>query len=329
MADNNMNPEIRNIGVLTSGGDAPGMNAAIRAVVRAGLDYGYGMYGVRRGYHGLWRGDILQLGSKDVSSILQRGGTFLMTARSDTFRTEEGLGKAKSMCNVFGLGALVIIGGDGTMDGAKTLQDVGVPVICIPATIDNDLGCTDYTIGFDTALNTAMGAIDKIKDTSQSHERCTVVEVMGRNAGYLALSAGIATGAEVILVPEYEYDFNKDVVRRILYCRNHGKNHYIVVLAEGSGSADSLAKKIQEETGVESRSTILGHMQRGGSPTVIDRYIASVMGAKAIDNINKNNLNRVMVVKNGEITDMDLDEAINSEKTMDKEVVNIAKEIAI
>ena len=323
------NPNIRNIGVLTSGGDAPGMNAAVRAVVRSGIDFGYGMFGIRRGYHGLWRGDIVNLKAKDVSGILQRGGTTLMTARSETFKTPEGLQKAKNMVDVFNLGALVVIGGDGTFRGAQTLQKVGVPIVCIPATIDNDIGCTEYTIGFDTSVNTAMQAIDKIKDTASSHERCSVVEVMGRNAGYIALEVGISCGAEVILTPEVEWDFNQDVVRRLLFCRNVGKNHYVVIVAEGAGSAEELATRIQEETGIESRATILGHMQRGGSPTVRDRYMSSLMGAKAIDCINKGNLNRIVAVKGGIITDIDVDEGLNTTKTIEKDVYEIAKFIAI
>ncbi|AVM42060.1 6-phosphofructokinase [Fastidiosipila sanguinis] len=330
MADKSkMNPNIKNIGVLTSGGDAPGMNAIVRAVVRAGLSFGYGMYGVRRGFHGLWRGDIERLETKDVSGILQRGGTFLMTARSDSFRTLEGQKKAKNMMDVFGIDALVVIGGDGTFQGAQALTRLGVPVICIPGTIDNDIDCTEYTVGFDTALNTAMEAIDKIKDTASSHERCSVVEVMGRNAGYLALEAGISTGAEVILIPEVEWDFNQDVVRRLLYCRNAGKNHYVVLVAEGAGNAEEIAQKIQDETGIESRATVLGHMQRGGSPTVRDRYTASLMGATAIDCINEDNMNRIIGVKGGQIVDIDIEEGLASKKVLNKKIYDIAGYIAI
>lgn len=323
------NPNIRNIGVLTSGGDAPGMNAAVRAVVRVGLDYGYGVYGVRRGYHGLWRGDIIQLQSKDVSGVLQRGGTFLMTARSDTFMTEEGLQKAKNMVDVFNLGALVVIGGDGTFRGAKSLADLGVPVIGIPCTIDNDIASTEYTIGFDTAFNTAMEAIDKIKDTTSSHERCSVVEVMGRDAGYLALAVGISTGAEVILIPEDDWDFNQDLMRRLLYARNHGKNHYVVIVAEGSGSADDIAKRIEAEIGIESRSTILGHMQRGGNPSARDRFIASVMGAKAVESINEGKFNQLITLQHGEITTIGLEEGLAMTKKIDEDIIEVAKLIAI
>ena len=223
--------QIKTIAVLTSGGDAPGMNAAIRAVTRAGLNKGYRVLGVRRGYHGLWRGDIIELDGRSVSEKLQRGGTFLMTARSATFNTEEGVKQAFDMCKVFNIDSLVVIGGDGSMRGARDLARLGLPVVCLPGTIDNDIPCSDYTIGYDTAMNTAMEAIDKLRDTASSHERCSVIEVMGRHAGYIALNVGVSTGAEVILIPEVEHDFNRDVVKRLLECRNSGKHHYIVVVA--------------------------------------------------------------------------------------------------
>lgn len=321
--------QIKNIGVLTSGGDAPGMNAAIRAVVRAGLYNGYKMYGIRRGYHGLWRGDIDDLTARDVSGTLQRGGTFLMTARSATFNTPEGVQKAKEMAQVFGLDAIVVIGGDGSFKGARDLKNVDLPVICIPGTIDNDIGCTEYTIGFDTAMNTAMEAIDKLKDTASSHERCSVIEVMGREAGYIALNVGISCGAEVILIPEHPFDFHQDVVRRLLECRNNGKNHYVVVVAEGAADANEIANQIQETTGIESRSTILGHMQRGGSPTIRDRHAASLMGAKAIECIVNGRLNRAVVQLNGRITDIDLEESFKIKKSIEKDEINNAKIIAI
>ncbi len=322
-------PLLRNIGVLTSGGDAPGMNAAVRAVVRAGLHYDYHMYGIRRGFHGLWRGDIVELETSDVSGILPRGGTFLMTARSQTFNTPEGVKKAVEMAHVFGLGAVVVIGGDGSFRGARDLKNQGLPVICIPGTIDNDIGCSDYTIGYDTAMNTAMEAIDKLKDTASSHERCSVIEVMGRRAGFIALNVGISTGAEVILIPEYPYDFDRDVVRRLLECRNAGKNHYVVVVAEGAGSATDIATKITEKTGIEARSTILGHMQRGGSPTLRDRLAASTMGSLAIDCLNDGRLNRVIVETGGRITDLDLDESLEMTKAIDLKRVENARIIAI
>lgn len=320
---------IRNIGVLTSGGDAPGMNAAVRAVVRAGLYYDYNMFGIRRGYHGLWRGDIKQLDARDVSGILQRGGTFLMTARSRTFNTPEGVLKAKEMASVFNLSTIVVIGGDGSFRGAKALKDVGMPVICIPGTIDNDISCTEYTIGFDTAMNTAMEAIDKLKDTASSHERCSVIEVMGRHAGYIALNVGISCGAEVILIPEVPFNFDQDVVRRLLECRNSGKNHYVVVVAEGAGDATEIAKEIQDKTGIESRSTILGHMQRGGSPSLRDRHAASIMGARAIDCIRENRLNRIICQRDGHITDIDLDEGLEMTKSINTDEINNARIIAV
>lgn len=307
---------IKTIAVLTSGGDAPGMNAAIRAVTRAGLNKGYRVLGVRRGYHGLWRGDIIELDGRSVSEKLQRGGTFLMTARSATFNTEEGVKQAYDMCKVFNIDSLVVIGGDGSMRGARDLSHLGLPVICLPGTIDNDIPCSDYTIGYDTAMNTAMEAIDKLRDTASSHERCSVIEVMGRHAGYIALNVGVSTGAEVILIPEVEHDFNRDVVKRLLECRNSGKHHYIVVVAEGAGSAIDIAERIEKMTGIESRPTILGHLQRGGSPTLRDRQMASQMGVHAVECIEKGDYNRIIVYKNGEIADVDIDEGLDMKKTI-------------
>ncbi len=307
---------IKRIGVLTSGGDAPGMNATIRAVVRAGINSGLEVFGVTRGFHGLWKGEMSQIGMRDVSETLQRGGTFLMTARSKTFQTDEGVMKGARMMEVYGLDALVVSGGDGSFKGARALARIGVPVIGIPGTIDNDIGCTDYTIGYDTAMNTAMEAIDKLRDTASSHERCSVIEVMGRRAGYIALNVGIATGAEVILIPEVGFDFNQDVIRTILDGRNKGKKHYIVIVAEGVGSAPEIAKKIEEQTGIESRPTILGHLQRGGSPTLRDRTTASLMGVRAIDCLLEGRYNRIIVEKNGEITDVDLEEGLATTKTI-------------
>ncbi|MBR6879584.1 MAG: 6-phosphofructokinase [Clostridiales bacterium] len=307
---------IKRIGVLTSGGDAPGMNATIRAVVRAGINSGLEVFGVTRGFHGLWKGEMSQIGMRDVSETLQRGGTFLMTARSKTFQTDEGVMKGARMMEVYGLDALVVSGGDGSFKGARALARIGVPVIGIPGTIDNDIGCTDYTIGYDTAMNTAMEAIDKLRDTASSHERCSVIEVMGRRAGYIALNVGIATGAEVILIPEVGFDFNQDVIRTILDGRNKGKKHYIVIVAEGVGSAPEIARKIEEQTGIESRPTILGHLQRGGSPTLRDRTTASLMGVRAIDCLLEGRYNRIIVEKNGKITDVDLEEGLATTKTI-------------
>ncbi len=322
-------PKIRTIGVLTSGGDAPGMNAAIRAVTRAALNKGFEVFGVRRGYHGLWRGDLIRLNGRSVSEKLQRGGTFLMTARSKSFNTPEGVRKGYEMAKVFNLDALVVIGGDGSFRGARDLSREGLPVICIPGTIDNDIACTDYTIGYDTAMNTAMEAIDKLKDTAAAHERCSVIEVMGRHAGYIALNVGVAVGAEVILLPEIDFDFNKDVVKRILDCRNEGKYHYVVVMAEGAGSAAEVAEKISQVTGIEAKATILGHIQRGGSPTLRDRIMASNMGAQAVECLVENRVNRIVCFQNGQVTDIDLEEGLAAEKNLSVLAYERSKIIAL
>lgn len=320
---------IRTVGVLTSGGDAPGMNAAIRAVVRSGLHQGYQMLGVRRGFHGLWRGDIITLTARSVSEKLQRGGTFLMTARSKTFGTPEGVQKAFEMCRVFGIDALVVIGGDGSMRGANELAQLGMPVVCVPGTIDNDIGCSEYTIGYDTAMNTAMDAIDKLRDTASSHERCSCIEVMGRHAGYIALNVGMSCGAEVILVPEIEMDFDRHVIRRLLECRNQDKHHYIVVVAEGVGDTLDISKRIESTTGIESRVTILGHLQRGGSPTIRDRMMASYMGAEAVKCIAKGEFGRVIALQNGSIVDVDIVEALGLKKTISEDQIMTAYDIAL
>lgn len=328
----NMNPDdvapVKRIGVLTSGGDAPGMNATIRAVVRAGINSGMEVYGVTRGYHGLWKGEISQIGMRDVSETLQRGGTFLMTARSKTFMTDVGVLRGAKMMEVYGLDALVVSGGDGSFKGARNLARLGVPVIGIPGTIDNDIGCTEYTIGYDTSMNTAMEAIDKLRDTASSHERCSVIEVMGRSAGYIALNVGIATGAEVILIPEVPFDFDKDVLRVILDGRNKGKRHYIVIVAEGAGNAADIATKIEKNTGIESRPTILGHLQRGGSPTLRDRTTASLMGVHAIDCLLNKKYNRIIVERGGKITNVDLEEGLAMQKTIPSIEIENAKRLS-
>ncbi len=308
--------QIKNIGVLTSGGDAPGMNAAIRAVVRGGLHYGYKVFGIRRGFHGLWRGDIDELSGDSVSERLQRGGTFLMTARSKTFNSPEGVRKAIDMAQVFNLDLVVAIGGDGTLRGCYDLYKQGFPVIGIPATIDNDIACSHYTIGYDTALNTAMEAIDKLRDTAMSHERCSVIEVMGRQAGYLALNVGIACGAEVVMIPEVQTEL-RDVVKVLLQGRNSGKHHYIVVVAEGAGQATTIAAEIEKASGIESRATILGHLQRGGSPTNRDRTMASMMGLAAIESIFAGHLNRIIAYQSGQLLDLPIEEALQMEKSID------------
>ena len=308
---------IRNIGVLTSGGDAPGMNAVIRAVVRGGTYSGFRIFGIQRGFHGMWRGDIIELNSRSVSETLQRGGTFLMTARSKTFQTPEGVDKAIEMARVFNIDAVITIGGDGTFRGARELARKGFPVIGVPGTIDNDIACTEYTIGYDTAMNTAMQAIDRLRDTASSHERCSVIEVMGRNAGYLALNVAVATGAEVVMIPEIETDFQRDVIKILLDSRNRGKKHYIVVVAEGTGNAIEIAEKIQMITGIEARATILGHLQRGGSPTLRDRQMGSIMGLRAIECLRDGRINRIIAYRHGDILDLDIEDALIMTKTID------------
>ena len=319
---------VKRVGVLTSGGDAPGMNAAIRAVVRAGINAGFEMYGVQRGYHGLWKGEVKQLDGRSVSETLQRGGTFLMTARSKSFMEDQGVLKGARMMEAYELDALVVIGGDGSYKGARALARIGIPVIGMPGTIDNDIASTDYTIGYDTAMNTAMDCIDKLRDTASSHERCSVIEVMGRRAGYIALNVGIASGAEAILIPEVPFDFNKDVLRIILDGRNRGKKHYVVIVAEGAGNATEIAKQIEEATGIESRPTILGHLQRGGSPTLRDRTTASLMGIRAIDCLLEKRFNRLIVEKDGKIGDVDIEEGLEMTKTISEQFIIDAKRLS-
>ena len=308
--------EIKKIAVLTSGGDAPGMNAATRSVIRTGLKKGYEVFGVKRGFHGLLNGELDAMNSRDVSEILQRGGTMLMTARSKEFMEEAGQQKAKEILDVFGIDALIVIGGDGSFRGALDLSRLGVPVIGIPATIDNDVACSDFSIGFDTAVNTAIQAIDRIRETASSHERCSVIEVMGRNAGFIALEVGVGCGAECVLIPEVPYDLEQDVCQTLLTGRNMGKHHFIVVLAEGAGSAVDLAGKIEDITGIETRATVLGYVQRGGSPTAFDRMMASLMGIMAVECISRGKFNRVIVHRDGRIKDIDLEKALQMEKTI-------------
>ena len=288
---------MKSIAVLTSGGDAPGMNPAVRAVVRTACQRGIKVYGVDRGYTGLINGDIHEMNLRSVSDIITRGGTILYSARCPEFKTEEGLQKAVATCKKFGIDGMVIIGGDGSFRGARDLSLRGIPCIGLPGTIDNDISCTDYTIGYDTCLNTIVQMVDRIRDTSESHDRCTVVEVMGRGAGYLALEAGIAVGATSIIVPEVEYDIERDVIARIREFQKTGKKHFIVIVAEGVGGTAEIAKKIEAETGVESRATILGHVQRGGSPTARDRIMASQMGSRAVDLLTQGIGNRVIGIR--------------------------------
>ena len=308
---NSVEQPIKTIGVLTSGGDAPGMNAAIRAVVRTALANGLNVWGIRRGYHGLLREELIPMTGRDVADTIQRGGTILQTARSKQMRTEEGQLKAAGVLKKYGIQGLVVIGGDGSFAGAERLSQYGINVIGVPGTIDLDIACTEYTIGFDTAANTAMEAIDKIRDTSTSHERCSIVEVMGRDAGYLALWCGIANGAERILLPEQHGYDEQAIIDDIIENRNRGKKHYIIINAEA--------------TGVETRASILGHLQRGGSPTVKDRVYASIMGAKAVELLVAGKTNRVVGYKHGEYIDFDINDALKMHKEIPEYQVKISK----
>lgn len=316
------------IGVLTSGGDAPGMNAAVRAVVRTAIASGMTVKGIRRGYNGLIEGDIIDLDVRSVSDIIHRGGTVLYTARSPRFKTEEGMKEAIDNCKKFGIEGIVVIGGDGSYRGARDLSMRGIPCVGVPGTIDNDISSTEYTIGFDTAMNTAMEMVDKIRDTAQSHDRCSVVEVMGRRAGYLALQTGIAVGATAILVPEVEYKV-EDVIKKIRETQKTGKKHFIIVVAEGVGGVEKIAEEIEKSTGIESRATILGHVQRGGNPTVRDRVIATQMGYAAVKLLKDGIGNRVIGLKKGEIVNYDIYEALNMKKPFDDEMYEIAHTTSI
>ena len=308
--------EIKTIGVLTSGGDAPGMNAAIRAVVRRGLSKGIRMKGILKGYNGLLNEEIIDMTAVDVSDTIQKGGTILYTARCAEFRTEEGQKRGAEICKKHGIDGLVVIGGDGSFAGAQKLANLGINTVGVPGTIDLDIACTEYTIGFDTAVNTAMEAIDKVRDTSTSHERVSIIEVMGRNAGYIALWCGIANGAEDILLPEkYDYDEQK-IINNIIENRKKGKKHHIIINAEGIGHSQAMAKRIEAATGIETRATILGHMQRGGSPTCKDRVYASTMGALAVDVLLEGKTKRVIGYKNGEYVDFDINEALAMQKSI-------------
>mgnify|MGYP000010708663 FL=1 len=312
-----MEHQIHRIGVLTSGGDAPGMNAAVRAVVRTAVDCGIECVGIRRGWNGLINSDFVQLDASSVSHIINKGGTVLYTARSEEFMTEPGRAKALSTCKLLGLDAIVAIGGDGTFRGALALSRQAaasgygsLQVVGIPATIDNDIGCSHYTIGFDTACNTAVECIDKLRDTMQSHERCSVVEVMGRHAGHLALYVGIAVGATAVLIPEREVDFEAEIVEKIRRARLAGTTHYMVVVAEGAGSAADIGRRIHEELGLDPRVTVLGHIQRGGSPSARDRETASRMGYEAVLTLLSNRGNRIIATRDGHIVDLDMEEAL-------------------
>lgn len=311
-----MAKEIKTIGVLTSGGDAPGMNAAIRAVVREALVKNLKVKGIKRGYAGLLAGDIIDMEARNVADTIQRGGTILQTARCLEFTTPEGQQQGAEVCRKHGIDGVIVIGGDGSFRGAQKLAAHGINTVGLPGTIDLDIACSEYTIGFDTAVNTAMEAIDKVRDTSTSHERCSIIEVMGRGAGYIALWTGIANGAEDILLPErYDYDEQK-LVNHIIENRKRGKQHHIIINAEGIGHSVSMAKRIEAATGIETRATILGHMQRGGSPTCKDRVYASIMGAKAVDLLCEGKTNRVVAYRHGDFVDFDIDEALAMEKSI-------------
>ena len=318
-----MNNAVKRIGVLTSGGDAPGMNACIRAVVRSALARGIECVGIRRGYAGLISGDIMEMNSASVSRIINRGGTILYSARCDEFRTQEGQQKAANTCKLLGLDGLVAIGGDGTFRGAQDLSKFGISVVGIPGTIDNDIVCTDYTIGFDTAANTAIECIDKLRDTMQSHERCSVVEVMGRNAGYLAMYVGLAVGATAVLVPEEPIDFERDVIEKIRQARFNGFTHYMIVVAEGAGSAADIAAKIKDAIDLDPRVTVLGHIQRGGSPTGRDRVNATKMGYLAVELLLQGKTNRIVCTHMGDFTDVDISEGLAMKKSIQKMEVDV------
>ena len=320
-----MAKEINTIAVLTSGGDAPGMNAATRAVVRQALAKGKKVKGIRRGYAGLLNEEIFDMDAKSVSDTISRGGTILQTARCLEFVEPEVQKRGAEICKKHGIDAIVVIGGDGSFKGAQKLAGLGINTIGLPGTIDLDIACTDYTIGFDTACNTAMEAIDKVRDTSTSHERCSIIEVMGRGAGYIALWCGLANGAEEILLPEkYDGDAQK-LIERVSHAHDMGKQHYIIINAEGVGGSQELAKKIEAATGIETRATILGHMQRGGSPTCKDRVYATTMGAMAVDLLCEGKSNRVVAHKDGKFVDYDIDEALAMKKSVDEYMYQISK----
>ena len=320
-----MAKEVKTIGVLTSGGDAPGMNAAIRAVVRTAINKGMKVKGIMRGYAGLLQEEIVDMDGTSVADTIGRGGTILYTARCPEFMTEEGQKRGAEICRKHNIDGLVVIGGEGSYRGAGKLSALGINTVGLPGTIDLDIACTDYTIGFDTAINTAMEAIDKVRDTSTSHERCSIIEVMGRHAGYIALWCGIANGAEDILLPE-RYDGNEQMlINRIIDNRKRGKRHHIIINAEGIGHSASMAKRIEAATGIETRATILGYMQRGGAPTCKDRVYASIRGAKAVELLEEGKTNRVVAYKHGEFLDFDIQEALNMKKDIPEDQYEISK----
>lgn len=319
----------KKIAVLTSGGDAPGMNAAVRAVVRTAISFGMEVYGVKRGYNGLLHGEVERMYLRSVSNIIQHGGTSLFTARSPEFNTQEGVDKAAANCREMGIDGVVVIGGDGSFRGARDLSNAGIPCIGVPGTIDNDIVCTDYTIGFDTACNTAIECIDKLRDTMQSHERCSVVEVMGRRAGHLALQVGCAVGATAICLPERQLDFDVDIVEKMRIGRIKGRNHHIIIVAEGYGSAQEVADQIHEATGIDTRVTILGHIQRGGSPSAMDRVMATRMGYAAVRALREGKTNRVIISDANIVTDIDIEEGLAKHKDLNQCLFEAQQTVAI
>lgn len=319
---------MKTIGVLTSGGDAPGMNAAIRAVVRSGIYNDIKVMGIERGYNGLINGSIREMNLSSVGDIIHRGGTILKTARCEEFRTEQGQKKALDVLRIFGIEGLVVIGGDGSFKGAQKLSHAGIKTIGLPGTIDNDLAYTDYTIGFDTAVNTVLNLVSNIRDTSTSHGRANIIEVMGRHCGDIALYAGLAGGAESVIVPEQEFKI-EDICRKLIHGKNRGKMHSIIMLAEGIGNAFELGKQIEEKTGIETRVTILGHIQRGGTPTAFDRILPSKMGAEAVKLLMDNKSGRVIGIKNNKLIDLDIDEALSQKKEFNKEMYELTNILSI
>lgn len=320
---------MRKIGVLTSGGDSPGMNAAIRAVVRSAIYHDIKVVGIKKGYEGLINGDIEDMNLSSVADIIHRGGTMLRTARSEEFKTERGFQKALNVISIFGIEGIVVIGGDGSFRGAEKLSQAGIKTIGLPGTIDNDLAYTDFTIGFDTAVNTVVNAISNIRDTSTSHGRANIIEVMGRHCGDIALYAGLAGGAESIIVPEVPFSID-DICKRLIQGRNRGKLHSIIILAEGVlEDSHEFAKQIEEKTGIETKLTILGHIQRGGSPTAFDRILASRMGGRAVELMMEDKTSRVLGIKGNEIIDMDISEALSLKKEINKNIYELAKILSI
>ena len=324
-----MENKVKKIGVLTSGGDSPGMNAAIRAVVRTAIYHGVEVVGIQHGYHGLLNEEFREMDSRSVGETLQKGGTILQTARCLEFKEWDGVLKGAEIAKKHGIDGLIVIGGDGSFRGARDLTRAGLPTIAMPGTIDNDIACSDYTVGFDTCLNTVKDAIDKLRDTSSSHDRCSLVEVMGRNAGYIAIYAAIACGAEVVLIPERKFDFDNDIISPILDGKARGKKHSIVIVAEGIGGVHEMAKEIEKATGIESRATVIGHVQRGGSPTIRDRVVASQMGSKSVELLLEGKSNRIVCMRDDHITDVDIEDGLNMKKDVPQDLIDLAKKLSV